>query len=441
MEINYENTQECEDLDKKLVLLEDENDKLRYSIDDLENKLRRAESQIISMKLALSYSDSFAMRRDTEMREEIERLKKTITEKVEKKKRKESILTVEISKKSEYIDDLVTKIQTLYQKAEYYKEDLFKYQDEYSKTKELLEIEKVHKEMIRKNNEESNKNLAELQDSFRTLHEGIEEYKIQKELEIKEIKRKAAESFVINSENIRESKKKEFDKFTRVQTEKLENIIKSSNMLVQSQKSSSENRIESITRTYESRIASFIQEASYEEALHHSEVICLKNYISCLTKESEDMLKKNAYFMDKAHVKEEEAEHSNYLFKEITAQENEKVLESVLNFQRCMVEMENLKLNYEESKKTMIAEYEKMVRLNIQYKDEEIRKLNEHYEEQIEKLKRIIEEERDKKVTSYETQIEVLLGQIGEFEENKSKMEFDLLQRINSLTDEMENVR
>ena len=286
MEINYENTQECEDLDKKLVLLEDENDKLRYSIDDLENKLRRAESQIISMKLALSYSDSFAMRRDTEMREEIERLKKTITEKVEKKKRKESILTVEISKKSEYIDDLVTKIQTLYQKAEYYKEDLFKYQDEYSKTKELLEIEKVHKEMIRKNNEESNKNLAELQDSFRTLHEGIEEYKIQKELEIKEIKRKAAESFVINSENIRESKKKEFDKFTRVQTEKLENIIKSSNMLVQSQKSSSENRIESITRTYESRIASFIQEASYEEALHHSEVICLKNYISCLTKEN-----------------------------------------------------------------------------------------------------------------------------------------------------------
>ena len=106
-----------------------------------------------------------------------------------------------------------------------------------------------------------------------------------------------------------------------------------------------------------------------------------------------------------------------------------------------MVEIENLKLNYEESKKTMIAEYEKMVRLNIQYKDEEIRKLNEHYEEQIEKLKRIIEEERDKKVTSYETQIEVLLGQIGEFEENKSKMEFDLLQRINSLTDEMENVR
>ena len=73
---------------KNSELLESDYNELSEYCKRLEYELADSKSQIKSMKLALTYSDSYSVRKETEMRQEIERLKQALVEKLEKKKKK-----------------------------------------------------------------------------------------------------------------------------------------------------------------------------------------------------------------------------------------------------------------------------------------------------------------------------------------------------------------
>ena len=440
MNSETEDQQNLDEANCKIKLLDSEYENLRNYCQYIERELTNAKSQIKSMKLALTYSDSFSMRKETDMREEIERLKQKISEKVEKKKKKESILTVEISKKTEYIDDLMAKIQNLHQKSEYYKEDLFKYQDEYSKTKDLLDIETRNKEKITAVYEENCKQLMKMQSDFQQLTQDIENYKKEKEEKIQQVSIIIENQAAKEISEIRETHQREKEIFLRENALKIENLEANKKILLESLKKYTEKAIDNIRRFYEDRISQLINEISFAEGRYQAELVYYKNCISSLNKEKEELLNINKYLAENAQQKIEEKISCEIATKALVINSEEKITESKLLVQRNNIEMEDLKIRYDQTQKLLIAEYEKMVRLNIKNKDDQIERQKDFYEYNISKIKQSIDETKIKKRKHYEIQIEFLLNQINQLEKDKSNLELEIAEKEKKLQIDTKNV-
>lgn len=425
----------------KNEFLQIEYEKVLKYCQELQRELHNKNSEITSMRLALSYTDSFSMRKETEIREENERLKMIIKDKSEKKKKKESQLSYEIHRKSKHIDDLVTKIQNLYHKSEYYKEDLFKYQDEYSKTKNLLDIERLHKEKIQQNHEESNKNLLELRNSFQMLNEEIENYKTEKDQKIMEILNNEKEKTNKEIDRVRESYRKEHEDLIRNQLEKVQNIEKNNLAVLVNVKEYTAKRIESISKFYEDRISALINEIGVEEAKHKTELQKVVRVLKKVEKDKEELEKINEFLTEKTSENKAELAMYEKFVKGISDEKGEKLLENNIALQRNIIEMENLKKTCDESKKIMAAEYEKMIRINIKHKNEEIERLNERYQDAIQKLHKIQDEKEIKNTQAFELQVEHLLSKVEQLEKAKSTLEITLKNRENTLKNDIKAVK
>ena len=102
--------------------------------------------------------------------------------------------------------------------------------------------------------------------------------------------------------------------------------------------------------------------------------------------------------------------------------------------------MEDLKIRYDQTQKLLIAEYEKMVRLNIKNKDDQIERQKDFYEYNISKIKQSIDETKIKKRKHYEIQIEFLLNQINQLEKDKSNLELEIAEKEKKLQIDTKNV-
>jgi hypothetical protein len=421
------------DQHKKTQLLETEYKKLQTYCADLELTVSNANSQIKSMKLALSYSDTYSIRKETEMREEIDRLNLLIKKKTEKKKKKENDLTHEIHKKSEYIDNLMAKIQNLYQKSEYYKEDMFKYQSEYSKTKDLLEEERQHKEKIKENYLNSTQKLEELMGQFRVLNEEIEAYKVEKDKNLKDIIEKINQNSAEEIDSVRAAYESQQRKVLESHKNFIDHLQKDHSSVITALKKYTEKRLDDLRHFYESRVSSLINEISYSEAKHQAEMSHLKENLFALKKEKDSLARTNLFLKEKANEKQQENQNFQIVIKTLSDKDEENLLEKKILLLRNNHEMEGLMQKYEENKKLIADEYEKNLKLTLKHQEDEVNRISNFYKANLEKITQEAQERKTKRRKHYEIQIEFLLAQIEKLEKEKSELEIQSEQRIESL--------
>ena len=409
----------------KIKLLEVEYDNLKKYCEVIENELSDTKSQIKSMKLALTYSDLFSIIKETDMKEEIERLKKKLNQSIEKKEKKKEKLV----KTVKHVDELVVKIQNLHQTAEYYKEDLFKYQDEYTKTKDLLEEEKRNKDIINENYSKLTIKLTDMQTEFKRLTKEIEDYKIETEQRIKKITASVKQEAAKEIDLIRETHQKEKDIFFRDQVAKIQNIEESNSILLENFKNLTAVKIANIKQFYEGRISSLINEISCSEGKYQAELLYYKNIISNLNKEKEEISNLNHFLAENAQEAKEGKLLCEMATKDLVNNCEEKIIQSKVLVEKTNFEMEDLRLRYEETKESIKTEYEKLLRLSIKNKDHEIKRIADTYEYNISKAQKNINENKAKKRKHYEIQIEFLLNKIEILEKEKSNLELKFVEK------------
>lgn len=403
--------------------------KLKSNCDKLEDELMQARSQIKSMRITLTYSDSYNMRKETDMREEIEMLKQVIKKKTEKKKRKEASLTREIESKSQYIDNLIEKLEKLYADLERYQDELFKYQDEYSKTKTQLENEMHSKQKIQMTHQNTCKELVSLQDNFSKLNMQIENYKIEKEQMLKDIIEKVESRSAKEIEKIREMHLKEKNEFIQRQVDNIRKIEESHALDMSTFKKFTEVKIREIKQYYEERVASLINEVSFAEGKHLAELNYLKSCIENLEKERTYLSQLNAFLTNKTEENQELQQELQQKIESLIEQDKTELRNTQIFATKKGIDLQYAKARYEETSQMIVQEYEKRLKICQKSKEDEIRFVQHRYEENIKKLKKIPEEHNLKEKKHYEIQIECLLQKVEEIEKQRSELECKLIEK------------
>ena len=440
MEVKNHNEDSLQYWKDKCVLLQKDQESIKSRCNSLESELSLKKSEIFSMKIALNYSDSFTMRRETELREEIERLKKQSMKKTEKKKTKEKVLIQEITTKTQYIDDLVTKLQNLHLSLQYCKDDLSKYQQEYHEARYWLEIEKEHKEKYKQCLETTELNLEKANHNFEILTEQLEIFKEEKNKAVRVLVEKVQDRSLKEIDEIRKKHEEEKKMFQRIQAEKLEKTIVLNSETLKSIMKFTDEKIEDLKSYYEKRINELINELCTDEGKHQIEASRLTGKMSELIHQNHVLSQINEFLIDKVQLKEQELSEVRYKLDTITSQQS-----AVYQYDRIEkglyeIEIESLKTNMQDAKNQIISDYERQLKILQDQNEIVLKSLEEKHKNQLEKIHIESGELNNKERQKYELQIEFLINKIEALECQKSQLESRTIEKIETDNHELLDV-
>ena len=430
MEVKNHNEESIQYWKDKCTLLKKDQEFVKSRCDNLESELSLKKSEILSMKIALNYSDSFTMRRETELREEIERLKKQSLKKTQKKKTQEKVLIQEITTKTQYIDDLVTKLQNLHQSLQYCKDDLSKYQQEYHEARYWLEIEKEHKEKYKQCLETTEVNLEKANHNFEILTEQLEVFKEEKNKAVRVLVEKVQDRSLKEIDEIRKKHEQEKKMFERIQAEKLEKTIVLNSETLRNVMKFTDEKIEELKAYYEKRINGLINELCTDEGKHQIEASRLSGKMSELIHQNHVFSQINEFLIEKVELREEELSEVRYKLNAIQSQQSEVDQFGKIEKGLYQIEIESLKTNMQDAKNQIISDYERQLKILQDQNEIMLKSLEEKHKSQLEKIHIESGELNNKERHKYELQIEFLIKKIESLECQKSQLESRTIEKI-----------
>lgn len=424
----------------KATLMEKDYKLIKNRCENVEKELTKKKSEISSMKIALNYSDSFVMRKETELREEIERLRAVVIKKTKKKKEKEQILLGEISTKTQSIDDLLVKVQNLHNSLQYCKADLEKFQDSYTETKFILESEKEQKEHLSHMLDDTEHKLELTNENFRILTEQLEIFKKEKEKFVEVLINRIQERSRIEIEKIRKVHEEEKKGFIQENLQKIQIAAKTSTETFNSLKKFTEDKISDLRRHYEHRIKSMIEEFALNQGVIESENSKLKENIKQLIQEKYVLAQVNEYLLSKT---EKGSKNLNQIKEELKVYKDHKEfleLYEKIESTKLNTEIATLTQKFEETQAQITADYERQMRIIQQENEILIKYIKERHSNKLEKIEVNNENLEKKERKHYEVQIEFLLDKIKLLETEKSSLECRTIEKIETHNYELVDV-
>lgn len=424
----------------KATLMEKDYNLIKNRCENIEKELNRKKSEISSMKIALNYSDSFVMRKETELREEVERLRARVIKKANKKKEKEKALLGEITVKTQSIDDLLVKVQNLHNSLQYCKADLEKYQDDYTETKYILEVEKEQKEYLSRVLEETKQKLELTNDNFKILSQQLEIFKKEKEKFVEVLINRIQERSRMEVEKIRKVHEEEKQKFIGENLKKIQTAAKTSTDTLNSLKKYTEYKISDLRHHYENRIKNMIEEFALDQGVSESENTKLKETIRQLIQEKYALAQVNEYLVSKTEVSSKDLNQLKGELKVYKEHKDYIEIYEKIESTRLSTEISTLSQKFEETQAQITADYERQLRIIQQENEILIKHIKERHSNKLEKIESTNENLEKKEKKHYEVQIEYLLDQIKSLETEKSLLECRTIEKIETDNHELIDV-
>lgn len=425
----------------KATLIGKDAEIVRKRCEDLEKELNKKKSEISSMKIALNYSDSFVMRKETQLREEVERLRMAVLKKSNKKKEKEKELISEISSKSQSIDNLLVKVQNLHNSLQYCRDDLEKYQDEYNETKYQLEIEKEHKEYLNRTLEETELKLESTKENFNILSEQLGVFKKEKEKFVEVLINRIQDRCKTEVDYIRKQHEGEKKEFLKEQSQKLQNIINSNANIFESSKKYTKDKIRDLKAHYEKRIKNMIEEFAIGHGVKESETSKLREIVRELMHEKYVLGQINDFLIEKTEDKSQELSELRKELSYYQEHKNYVELYEKIESTKANTEIVELSKKFEETQAQIMVDYERKMRIIQQDNEILLKHMQDKHLSELEKIEVVSGALEKKEKKHFEVQIEYLLKRLEELETQKSLLECRTIEKIETDNQELIDVK